>query len=358
MRAIAVSFLLGLAVAACQSSALSSTAPPPAATSLPPERATPVPEAQATQTTIPITQCQTTSGEGVVTTPPPAQNVTIPSDLQSRLALYGDGYDVVMAPAGWWCQADIGADGSSSVRVWSPQDQQAQVTLETSGACFSCAISTACSVFASAAQQQASQFGACDPLRPVSESVQAETGDTIAFVDPPGVAGTGTGSGSKYESSGVVWYHVYSDSTGAAKTTCTLGPGERDLCSPILDFFRSGLPAAIPGSSPAAIVALCPPPTPPQRPTPPVRDCAIRLEGANATVVIRDASPDACEAAKHALLKIGLFASVDPAGVAQAGRGLLCRGQVTGLPGSVEVWDSGSAFYGTSICQGWDLVAP
>jgi hypothetical protein len=191
--------------------------------------------------------------------PPATTEVTVAAGLAGRIGVYGDGYDLVMGPAGWTCEAQIGADGSTSLRIWSPTDTHAQVIAETNGGCYGCALILACSTFATASEQYAVDFGLCDPQRPPGEQVRAETAELIAFTDPPRVAGTGTGSGGADEANGLVWYSNDGATALASKATCVLAPADGDLCGAVLDFARSLLPDPPAGSSPDAIAALVPP---------------------------------------------------------------------------------------------------
>jgi hypothetical protein len=209
---------------------------------------------------LPVKACPTSTG-GVETppTPPATWETSLPASLANRIGVYGDGYDLVLGPVGWTCEAQVGADGSTSIRVWAPGDEAAQVTSETNGGCFGCGLMLACSTFAVASEQFAVDFGLCDPQRPTEERVTAESAEIIAFVDPPGVAGTGTGSGGAYEASGLVWFSYDGETVFASKSTCTLAPADAALCAPILDQARALLPAPPAGSQPAGIVPLVPP---------------------------------------------------------------------------------------------------
>jgi hypothetical protein len=356
----AATLLIALVVAACQSTAPSPGTPMPATTSpssgapvssgtvtAPPVGlATHTPSSPPTKATLHVTQCATTSGGGAVPTAQPSQVVTIPTNLQSRLGLYGDGYHLVMAPSGWHCEAGLATDGNSEVRISSPNDKSALVAQDWYPACYSCVLSAACAVFATAAGLEAADSGNCDSPRPADERLHAETANTISFIDPPGVSGTGIGSGGPYESSGVVFFTTEGQAPSSANMSCTLAPADQDLCGPILDFFRSSVPAPAPGSPPAAIAE------------PPVPNCAVRLVGHDATVVIRGSGASDCETAKHDLLGIGVFVPVPPVPIALQDGNLLCKGNVQGISGTVEVWDSGAAPDGTKVCQLWNLVSP
>ena len=282
---VAATLLLAILVAACGTPAAavpSSVAPSavavasPAAAASPVAVASPTPAAEPSSTPVaapssspggepvtvqlPVTACATSMGADEAPPSPPATtDVTVAASLVGRIGIYGDGYDLVMGPAGWSCEAQIGADGSTSLRIWSPTDPHAEVATETNGGCYGCALMIACSTFATASAQYAVDFGLCDPQRPPEEQVWAETAELIGFTDPAGVVGTGTGSGWAYDARGLVWYSTDGNSAFASRTTCTLAPFDGDLCGPVFDLVRSLLPAPPPGSSPAAIAALVPP---------------------------------------------------------------------------------------------------
>lgn len=276
---IAAPLLVAFLVAACQTPATPSSSPAVGSpitvvSPTPAPLTTPAPELSPTPTfepsptladgpvavRMPVTACATTTGTDETPPSPPADvEVTIAASLAGRLAAFGDGYDLVLAPAGWTCEAQIGADGSTSIRVWPPGGGAAQVTSETNGGCYGCGLVIACSTFAVASEQYAVDFGLCDPQRPSDEAVTAETAELIAFADPPAVAGTGIGSGGAYAASGLVWFSSDGDMIRASRTTCTLAPADTVLCAPILEFARNLLPAPPAGSPPAEIVALVPP---------------------------------------------------------------------------------------------------
>lgn len=229
-------------------------------TPTPPDEPSSTPADEPVTVRLPVTACVTSTGaDEAPPTPPATHEVTVAASLADRFGIYGDGYDLVLAPIGWSCEAKIGADGSTSIRVSSPTDTHAQVIGETNGGCYGCALILACSTFASASEQYAVDFGLCDPQRPSEERVLAETPELIAFMDSPGVAGTGTGSGGPYEARGLVWYSNDGDSAFASKSTCMLAPADGDLCGPVIDFVRALLPAPPPGSPPAEVAALVPP---------------------------------------------------------------------------------------------------
>jgi len=260
----------------------------------------------------------------------------------------------LLAPFGWTCYAFDGTEDGFAV-VSSP-DRQAYVRLEVSTDPAS-SLFGACAFFASAQRLQGS---ACsNDMEPTDQVRRALTPNLVEFTDPLGgepVSVVGDQSG--YESRGLVWFDPTSSGSKYTEIICEVSPANQDLCGPILDYFRATLPAPAAAATPAELASFAPtsPPTPEPISTR-AGDCAVRLNGANATVVVRGAGAAACTAAKHALLGIGVFYTIDTT-TATKGVYLVCSGPVMGLSGVVEVWDSGGAIWGTSVCLGWNLVAP
>ena len=286
---------------------------------------------------------------------PSQREVAVPASLQGRLAAFGDGQGVVLAPVGWTCWALVDA-GRATWSLSSP-DRVEEIYAEIDSADPADALALACPLFAAALARSQPTGADCEPP-PVGEVDRVLSSEMISFTDPLGVAGTGMGSGAGLESDGLVWYHSDGQQVQAATISCMAAGSDHELCAPILDYFASTMPAPMAGATPAALSSFEPTPLPTEAPTaPPAGDCAVRLTSADATVVVRGAGTGACTAAKHALLQLGVFATVDPK-VATKGLRLICSGAVAGLSSQVEVWDLGGATYATMICQGWNLVSP
>lgn len=282
--------------------------------------------------------------------------VAVPASLQGRLAAFGDGKGIVLAPVGWTCWALV--DAGRTVWSLSSPDRVEEIYAEVDSAAPGDALALACPLFADALARSQPIGAACEPP-PMGEVDQAVTSELISFTDPPAVAGTGMNSGAGLESDGLVWYHSDGQQMiQAATISCMAAGSDHELCAPILDYFASTMPTPVPGATPAALSSFAPTQLPTEAPTaPPAGDCAVRLTSADATVLVRGAGTSACTAAKHALLQLGVFTTVDPK-VATKGLRLICSGAVAGLSNRVEVWDLGGATYATMICQGWNLVSP
>ena len=285
---------------------------------------------------------------------PPDALVSIPSSLRGRLGAYGDSRQLVLAPNGWTCRAQD-YDRGTILEVASP-DGTEFIDVEMDRTSASLVPLWTCLIFASVQRQHLFDETFC--VRPPEEMDRAVTSELVSFTDPPNVLGSGRKSGGPYETDGLAWYHPDGQNVQSANISCTVSPANRDLCAPILDYFQSALPTPPAGATPAELASFAPTAPATEAPTaPPLGDCAIQLTGADATVVVRGGGTGACTAAKHALLQLGVFYTVDPA-TATKGLRLICQGSVTGLSTDVQVWDLGGATYATVVCQGWNLVSP
>lgn len=342
----AVGLVMVLVVAACQGGAQSS---PPAGTN------GPTVQVSVSSCTATIFGAHIGAATPVPLGTPPDALVSIPSSLQGRLGAYGDSRELVLAPNGWTCRAQD-SDPGTILEVASP-DGTEFIDLEMDRTSASNVPSWTCWIFASVQRQHL-----CDEMfgvRPPEEVDRAVTSELVSFMDPPNVlGGSGWNSGGPYETDGLAWYHPEGQNVQSAIISCTVSPADRELCAPILDYFQSALPTPPAGATPAELASFAPTPPATEAPTaPPLGDCAVQLTSANATVVVRGAGSNACTAAKHALLPIGVFYTVDLA-TATKGLGLICSGPVVGISNKVEVWDFGGATYATMVCRGWDLVSP
>ena len=200
--------------------------------------------------------CPTTYGVQATGTPilPSTVARSIPSSLVGRIAVYTDaqGHMQILAPTGWACSAVIAADGSSDVAAYpegqpdptasgATRDTGEQVVGDQASACASCNYAQTTPVFPAAAHQCAIDYAGDPSLCPgphTGESIDP-IGDGIAgFLDPPGVRGSGAGSGGEYPANGVVTYHPpTSGSEPSYIETCTLPDSQHSLCTATLDDF-------------------------------------------------------------------------------------------------------------------------
>ena len=318
----------------------------------------------ATLTQVRAAGCTTTMNGNQTSLPvvtPRTPFVGIDPALQGRLGAYGAGRLLVLAPVGWDCFA---IDSTNSSALITSPDGLGEVALNISTTAVLSDFE-ACSFFASALS--ALRLHASQPClndsEPSDQQLHALSPDLVSVTDPHGGEPFVLGPDQPgYATVGLVWFDAAKETT--SEIMCTVAPADEDLCAPILANFRATLPAPAPGATPAELpsfpptVTPAPTPTPaPTRPPKPLGDCAVRLNQANATVIIRGAGPTACTAAKHSLLGIGVFVTIAPS-TASKGLDLICSGGVSGLSSNVEVWDSGGAIWATMICQSWNLVSP
>ena len=262
-------FALAVAVSACTSASSTSTrasssssvaaSATSSATSAQAPSATPIASTEsAAAAVVPVIVCQTTFG----ITPPPAPKaqpasltVSAPASRGGELAVYTDSQGLMrlLAPRGWSCSAQYGADGSGGVAVYPagehiPSAWGAGWQLSTSSpvqavfgsqtsACVGCAEGQACALFPSAAKDFMSHFGRpCPGIRPATETTTQLSAGVAAFTDPAGVSGDGNPSGGRYPADGVMTY--YREHTpGSWTETCTLPPADKDLCTTALNYF-------------------------------------------------------------------------------------------------------------------------
>jgi hypothetical protein len=176
---------------------------------------------ESTTASLRVVTCPTTYG---VTRPPTtaplptSMNLTIPRVLAGELAVYADsqGRMQLLAPTGWTCSAEYGADGSGGLAIYptgesvshtafgagwtlSPHSLTEAIVGSQTGGCQGCGVAQACPLFAIAARSFQSQFGrACPKGRPASETAHQITPGIVAFQDPPAVSGDGSPSGGRY----------------------------------------------------------------------------------------------------------------------------------------------------------------
>jgi hypothetical protein len=200
--------------------------------------------------------CTTTYGLQPTSTPnlPSTVAESIPSNLVSEIAVYTDaqGQMQILAPTGWACSATLGVDGSSELAAF-PEGQTNPTTYSTTpdtgeqvvgsqtGACVGCTYSQATPLFTAAASQCSSGNTGDPSMCPgpyAGESIDPIGDGIVGFLDPPGVKGSGAGSGGAYPANGVSTYHPEtSGSQTSYIETCTLPDSQHSLCTAALDNF-------------------------------------------------------------------------------------------------------------------------
>jgi len=210
-------------------------------------------EGAANESLVPVVVCPTTFG--IIPSPqevpqPMSSTVPIAASLARRVALYGDDQASMrlLAPRGWHCTAEFGADGSGGVQVYPPTQPppsgassfpslpEAVLGLQTS-VCVGCTQGQACPLFTQAATAYHRDFMLRCPLtRPARETVHRVGPTVVGFTDPPGVRGDGLPSGGRYTAYGVMTYSPEAEH-GSWLATCTLPPADRAVCAAGLGLF-------------------------------------------------------------------------------------------------------------------------
>jgi serine/threonine protein kinase len=199
--------------------------------------------------------CPTTYGNQPTNTPslPSTVAKSVPSSLVNQIAVYTDaqGQMQILAPTGWSCFATLGADGSSTLAAF-PQGQPnptdsgtsadtgEQVVGSQTGACVGCLYSQVTPLFSAAASQCAVDYAGVPSQCPgpySGESIDPIGNGIVGFLDPPGVKGSGAGSGGAYPANGVATYQGVTGSTPSYIETCTLPDSQHSLCTAALDDF-------------------------------------------------------------------------------------------------------------------------
>ena len=217
---------------------------------------TSVPVASAVSAQLSQVVCPTTYGSQQTSTPnlPSTVAESIPSSLVNQVAVYTDaqGQMQVLAPTGWACSASVGADGTSELAAF-PQGQPNPTTYSTTpdtgeqvvggqaSACASCNYAQTTPLFTAAASQCAIDYAGTPSACPspyAGESIDPIGDGIVGFLDPPGVKGSGAGSGGAYPANGVVTYHPgTAGSQPSYIETCTLPGSQHSLCTAALDNF-------------------------------------------------------------------------------------------------------------------------
>lgn len=181
-----------------QRSEASARQPSPTPSGLSPSAPLSSPSAGATAvtTSVPTVECPTSDGAG--SAPPPATAAPTTADVPAAvgdIARYVDteGRLELFGPAGYRCEALIGADGSArlsiapagaastSASAGGVDTSRAGLEIWTTGGCAGCALSDACPVFLTAAQTDGMPCGGV----PTGETRQRIGPQTFAYVDPP-----------------------------------------------------------------------------------------------------------------------------------------------------------------------------
>jgi hypothetical protein len=198
----------------------------------------------ASATSVPVSRCPTTYG--VKQAPPPIPStvsVSLGTLSAGSLAGYANGAITLLAPRGWVCSGEIGADGSGGMMIHprgagSDGPEISALSADTPGV----AADLACPFFAAAVAQL--PVKPCPERPPAAERRSTVSPHLVSFVDPPGVHGSGVPSGGAYAASGIVTFFPSTKrATGyAGKATCTLPSSEQAVCTVALSVFLTHPP--------------------------------------------------------------------------------------------------------------------
>jgi hypothetical protein len=212
---------------------------------------------------LPVISCNTTYGAGSPPSPFVARQLPTTSSTRG-VSFYSNGRLTILAPSGWACSALVAGGGGQKLDVYPPGKPDYATELAPKGAELVevqgeytghiPGSQLVCSLFPkSAAASEVQQDGLPGPQcqTPTGEKTSQLTPDVVAFSDPAGVAGTGTGSGGSISSIGAVMYPQLAfsatDSINVAVLSCTLPTNQAKLCRAIEgDYLVRNPPSYIP----------------------------------------------------------------------------------------------------------------
>ncbi len=187
---------------------------------------------------------------------PATETVSIPPNQAQFLVVFSDEAGVIqmLGPRGWICKGSYGANGSGGILlqpaggegVPSGSGGHLAATSAVSaiegyetGASPVQGASAACPVVPAAAAALQRDLGKGCAAHPAAETVLPASANNVAFVDPPGTAGTGSPSGGLNPANGVVLYLPGGNKSSAYVATCTLPVVQTAVCSSVLHYFVS-----------------------------------------------------------------------------------------------------------------------
>jgi len=171
---------------------------------------------------------------------PVTVRTAIPPSFAQGLVAYRDAAGTTLiAPKGWECEAGIGSDHSERVSAFPPGHENPAeppffpgqvVSLQLFTACKRCIAEGVCALFPKAGivTKYGTLGGPSCPPGGLHEQVTRISPETAIFADPPGIEGTGTGSGGRAASFGAL---SFSEASGVRKVSCTLSSAPDHLCA-------------------------------------------------------------------------------------------------------------------------------
>ncbi len=193
---------------------------------------------------LPTRKCHTVAVGGPPAALSATTRVAMPASIAKGMAAYRDTHGtMVIAPVGWECEAGIGADGGESVTAFPPgkpidptkPEAGQAVALEVAAVCIGCAAGMACTVLPNAPVVHENEGSFKCKAKALREQVthissSFSPGAAALFYDPPGVRGSGLGSGGEDPSLG----GVATSQSGAHKISCTLPADLAEACAGIV----------------------------------------------------------------------------------------------------------------------------
>ena len=163
-------------------------------------------QAASTGPAVPVVACASSYGAGPPTglaVLPRSLRPGLPAGVAKMLAYYTNDrrtLDPVLAPRGWDCQVQVGADGTTGVDVYPPGTSPTpsgtgheEVQAASDSACQGCVYSTVCALVPAAGQQLGFAMLPCAPLQAgrgrhvdlgVAQRQWPPVHDVIAFEEP------------------------------------------------------------------------------------------------------------------------------------------------------------------------------
>jgi hypothetical protein len=188
---------------------------------------------------LPTRRCHTESVGAPSASLSATTRAALPAALAKGMAAYRDSAGTtVIAPAGWECEAEIGADGGENVTAFPPgkpidpmkPEAGQAVAVQVAAACVGCAGAMACTVLpGSTLVHEDAPYIRC-PSKALREQVTHVSDSAALFYDPPGVKGSGVGSGGEDASFG----GVATAQASAHKASCTLPAEFAEACAGII----------------------------------------------------------------------------------------------------------------------------
>ncbi len=211
---------------------------------------------------LPVVSCVTSYGVAPSGIPFVARQLPTTSSVHG-LSFYSNGRITVLGPVGWACGALVAADGGQKLDVYPQGKPDSSTSLAPKGAALVevdadytghlPGSQLVCALFPrSAGAAAVRSSGLPCPSTRGQTSIQL-TPDVVAFSDPPGVTGSGTGSGGTLSSVGAAVYPQLgfgpTDSVDVALLSCTLPKRISSLCPAIEgDFLVRNAPTFVPSS--------------------------------------------------------------------------------------------------------------